>query len=297
MITAGTIWKFSRPHTVIGSMISIFCLYMVAASNSPEVFPQILYFLLVLASALLCNLFITGYNQICDVSIDKINKAYLPLPSGELSLKNARAIVWTSLIISLALAWIIDIYLFYLIALIALIGFAYSSEFFFFKKHHLSAALSIAAVRGILINLGFYYIFSRNLNGIADLPFIIIVFSIHIVLFSIGIAWFKDMPDRVGDKAHHIQTLVIKINPKRTLLLGVFIVTAGFVLIIGAGFFAEKQFNADFMQWSHGVLLLMFLLSTLKLDIESPVSIRRFYLFYWFLFFMEYIIFTLAFYI
>ena len=73
-----------------------------------------------------CNIFIVGINQIADVNIDKINKPYLPIPSGALSMQQAKYIVFTALFISLGLALYITPYLFGIIALAATIGWAYS---------------------------------------------------------------------------------------------------------------------------------------------------------------------------
>ena len=42
--------------------------------------------------AILVNIYVTGLNQITDVDIDKINKPYLPIAAGHLSLPAAWAI-------------------------------------------------------------------------------------------------------------------------------------------------------------------------------------------------------------
>lgn len=56
-----------------------------------------------LVPALLMNLCIVGFNQLCDVEIDKVNKPYLPLASGEFSPALGRALVVASGMASLAL--------------------------------------------------------------------------------------------------------------------------------------------------------------------------------------------------
>ena len=43
-----------------------------------------------LVSALLMNVCIVGLNQLYDVEIDKVNKPYLPLASGEMTMRQAR---------------------------------------------------------------------------------------------------------------------------------------------------------------------------------------------------------------
>ena len=43
--------------------------------------------------ALLMNICIVGLNQIFDVPIDRINKPYLPLASGEFSMRTGQSLV------------------------------------------------------------------------------------------------------------------------------------------------------------------------------------------------------------
>ncbi len=48
-----------------------------------------------LVSALLMNVCIVGLNQLYDVEIDKVNKPYLPLASGEMTMRQARPAAYT----------------------------------------------------------------------------------------------------------------------------------------------------------------------------------------------------------
>ncbi|KAK7290046.1 hypothetical protein RIF29_04173 [Crotalaria pallida] len=48
-----------------------------------------------------------GINQLCDIEIDKINKPYLPLASGQLSFKSGVTIVASSSILGLWFSWMI----------------------------------------------------------------------------------------------------------------------------------------------------------------------------------------------
>merc|ERR1711967_14435 len=89
----GAIWKFVRPHTIRGTLLGTTALVSKVLIENPELiqlalFPRALLGLL----ALLCgNGFIVGINQIYDVEIDKVNKPYLPIAAGELSLPMAWA--------------------------------------------------------------------------------------------------------------------------------------------------------------------------------------------------------------
>jgi len=51
------------------------------------------YLVQALVPALLMNVYIVGFNQIYDIDIDKVNKPYLPLASGEFSLTTGITLV------------------------------------------------------------------------------------------------------------------------------------------------------------------------------------------------------------
>ena len=83
------LWRFSRPHTIIGTALSVVGLYLIAAAES-EAGPA--YDLLAtLVAGLTVNIAIVGVNQITDVEIDRINKPWLPIAAGDLSLGAARS--------------------------------------------------------------------------------------------------------------------------------------------------------------------------------------------------------------
>ncbi|KAL5974022.1 hypoxanthine-guanine phosphoribosyltransferase [Asimina triloba] len=87
-------YRFSRPHTVIGTAIAIISVSLLAVERVSDLSP--LFFagvLEALVPALFMNLYIVGLNQLYDVDIDKINKPDLPLASGEYSVTTGTAIV------------------------------------------------------------------------------------------------------------------------------------------------------------------------------------------------------------
>ena len=69
------LWRFTRPHTIIGSAIAIPSIFLLAAPTYKSFFTVRCFASLVYAAipALFMNLYITGLNQITDVEIDKIN--------------------------------------------------------------------------------------------------------------------------------------------------------------------------------------------------------------------------------
>ena len=96
------LWDFTRPHTLIGSAVSLVSLFLFATPQALWFTKQFLVSLFsAIVPSLLMNLYITGLNQITDVDIDKINKPYLPIAAGQMSLTRGIVVVVVSLIASL----------------------------------------------------------------------------------------------------------------------------------------------------------------------------------------------------
>jgi len=152
------IWQFTRPHTIIGSLISIISLFAFATPfklwRTNEFMTSLLASLL---PSLLMNVYITGLNQVTDVEIDKINKPYLPIASGALSLTHGTIIVTLSLLLSLLIGIKSALPLQLTLLGSALLGTFYSLPPFRLKRFPLLAAFCILVVRGSIINLGFFF--------------------------------------------------------------------------------------------------------------------------------------------
>ena len=119
-MTLHTIWKFSRPHTIIGSIVSIVVLFLLQGGRLSEHF---MFLFATLLSALGCNICITGLNQIIDVELDKINKPNLPIASGELDMETAKKIVFIAGMIALIISALLHWVLFLLILVILIISY------------------------------------------------------------------------------------------------------------------------------------------------------------------------------
>ncbi|CAN0364010.1 unnamed protein product, partial [Laminaria digitata] len=113
-----------------------------------------------LVALLLGNAFIVGINQIYDVNIDKasINKPELPVASGEISTRLAWGLVLGSLAAGPTIVYnTFSPLIFRLYSFGLLIGGLYSVPPFTFKRFPVMAGLTIACVRGFLLNFGVYY--------------------------------------------------------------------------------------------------------------------------------------------
>jgi heme O synthase-like polyprenyltransferase len=94
-------YKFTRPHTIRGTILASIAGTTRALIDTPgaianaqwgALLPRALIGMLAL---LMGNAFIVGINQIYDEDIDKLNKPFLPVASGEMSKKFAWAAVLT----------------------------------------------------------------------------------------------------------------------------------------------------------------------------------------------------------
>ena len=218
------VWKFSRPHTLIGSAVAIPALHCLAAPQLSSILTLNVLRSLIISTfpALLVNIYITGLNQITDVDIDKINKPYLPIPAGLLSIHDAKIIVSICLTLGLLSGAIygtpgLNMALWGS----AFLGTIYSLPPFRLKRYPLLAATCIVAVRGTIINLGFFahaqqFVFGNN-NGIFRMFLTdqkCLLSSLFFGIFGIVIALMKDVPDVAGDSIANIRSFSVRVGQK-----------------------------------------------------------------------------------
>lgn len=281
-MTSHTLWKFSRPHTIIGSTVSIIVLFLLQGGRLTDHF---IILVATLVSALGCNVCITGLNQVIDVELDKINKPDLPIASGELAINTAKKIVFIAGIIALVVAALLHWVLLLLIVIILLLGIAYSVPPIQFKKHHLPAALSITIVRGVLVNIGMAVHFAGLIQGNFYIQPVIYPLTIFISAFSLAIAWYKDLPDRAGDAHFGFRTLPLLYSPKIALYLGAAFVMAAYAYCI----FWSYRASENLLMYSLIFLSATFLSQVQHVRLNEQASIKRFYKLFWVFFFATYL--------
>jgi len=255
--------------------------------------------LLALTMGIACNVFIVGINQIADVDIDRINKPYLPIASGALSVRQATIIACAALAVCLGIASFISSYLFAIIALAAGIGWAYSMPPLHLKQHHLSAAVAITTVRGVLVNLGGFMVFNHIVNRSLVLPENVKILTVFIIVFSIVISWFKDLPDVKGDAKYRIRTLAILYSPRTAVIAGHLLVGAAYLFTIGMKYADLRASTTPSMEtrvllYGHVVLLALFIINAFSIRLGRYTSIRKFYKRFWWFFFAEYLLYLAA---
>ncbi|WP_375511993.1 homogentisate phytyltransferase [uncultured Nostoc sp.] len=323
-------WKFSRPHTIIGTSLSVLGLYFIAiAISNPTdslfptphsltplarlgetLRPQWLlplarlgetprpqWLLPVLGAWIAClcgNVYIVGLNQLEDVDIDKINKPHLPLASGEFSQQTGQLIVAFTGILALVVAWLTGPFLFGMVAISLAIGTAYSLPPIRLKQFPFWAALCIFSVRGTIVNLGLYLHYSWVLKQSQVIPPVVWVLTLFILVFTFAIAIFKDIPDMEGDRLYNISTFTIKLGSQAVFNLALWVITVCYLGIILVGVLRVASVNPIFLVITHLALLVWMWLRSLAVDLQDKSAIAQFYQFIWKLFFIEYLIFPIA---
>ena len=291
-------WKFSRPHTIIGTSLSVLALFLIAYDASTvgvglsevSVLPALGAWI-----ACLCgNVYIVGLNQLEDVEIDKINKPLLPLAAGEFSHRTGQIIVAVTGILALLLAWLQGPFLFGMVGISLAIGTAYSLPPIRLKRFPFWAALCIFSVRGAIVNLGLFLHFSWVWQKSQVIPPAVWVLTLFILVFTFAIAIFKDIPDLEGDRLYHITTFTIALGKQRVFNLARWVLTVCYLGMVVAVIFWLPSVNPVFLVSTQLVLLALMWWRSLKVDLQDKAAIAQFYQFIWKLFFLEYLIFPAA---
>ncbi len=289
----GAFWRFSRPHTIIGTSLSVLALYLIAfavGNRNFSVFP-----LLGAWFACICgNVYIVGLNQLEDVEIDKINKPTLPLASGEFSLKQGQLIVAITGILALVVAGLNGKFLLGMVAISLAIGTAYSLPPIRLKRFPFWAALCIFSVRGTIVNLGLFLHFNSLSSVNQGIPSTVWVLTLFILVFTFAIAIFKDIPDMEGDLRYNITTLTIQLGPQAVFNLALWVLTICYLGMILVGVLHIAAVNTIFLVLTNFVALVWMWLQSWVIDLQDKTAIAGFYQFIWKLFFIEYLIFPVA---
>ncbi len=287
-------WKFSRPHTIIGTTLSVAGIFAIARSLVGETSGAPWGAAAIALLACLCgNVYIVGLNQLEDVDIDRVNKPHLPLASGEFSRPQGWAIVGTCGLLALLLAAWGGPWLLATVGLSLMIGTAYSMPPIRLKRFPVWASLCIFTVRGAIVNLGLFLYFRQALSLPGSIPAEVWALTLFILGFTGAIALCKDIPDLEGDRRYHIRTFALSLGKRPVFYIVLGLISACYVgILIAAPALARAS-----MGWliaTHGLALAALWWQQARVKLDDRRAIARFYQFIWKLFFLEYLIFPVA---
>jgi homogentisate phytyltransferase/homogentisate geranylgeranyltransferase len=301
------LWRFSRPHTIIGTTLSIIGLAAIALGEakgtlqlvfSPNLSGMSQITLLMfgaLIPSLCANIYIVGLNQLEDIEIDRINKSSLPLVSEELSQRQGVIIVSITGIVALLLSALQGYFLFLTVLLSELIGTAYSLPPIRLKRFPFWAALCIFGVRGLIVNLGFFLHFQQRFSYTnPSIPAQVWLLTGFVILFAFAIAIFKDIPDAKGDRQFKIRTLTLRLGIPTVFNLARWVLTTCYGLIIVIALWGKLPVQSMGLVVPHLALLSWLWLRSWRVNLSHHQELAQFYQFIWKLFFLEYLIFPAA---
>eukprot|EP00934_Nitzschia_sp_Nitz4_P000812 Nitzschia sp. Nitz4//scaffold4_size323378//38693//40139//NITZ4_000621-RA/size323378-snap-gene-0.401-mRNA-1//1//CDS//3329553282//812//frame0 len=299
--TIHALHKFSRPHTIRGTLLACWAGTTRALLDThvpwtelPSLSRLIPRALLGVIALLLGNVFIVGINQIYDESIDEVNKPFLPLASKEMSRPMAWLVTVSSGVIGSLIVDLAFYPLFLLYQLGLVIGLIYSVPPFRIKRFPVLAGIAIAVVRGFLLNFGVYYAVVDSLG----LPFEwspkVAFAARFFALFATVIAIAKDIPDIKGDREHDIKTLAVRLGAHRVALGVSMCLFLNYLHAIATCVTsAPGTFQLIPMLGGHVGLSFLLWMILQELEPDSKSSIQKFYKHIWDLFYLEYLLYVL----
>jgi homogentisate phytyltransferase/homogentisate geranylgeranyltransferase len=294
---AGALWRFTRPHTVIGTAVSIVGLYVIAVDALPGVgFANGLGDLAwTLVAGFCVNVYIVGVNQLEDVEIDRVNKPFLPLAAGELRVGTARRIVAACAVIPLVLALAEGEVETIAVLAALVVGTTYSCPPLRLKRRPVLASLSITAVRSVVVNVGVALHFAQSLGDAGwTVPQPVWALTLFVLPFSFAIAILKDVPDAEGDRRFRIATFTLRLGGARVLQIGLAALTVAYLGMALAGPVLLDTCQPAVLASTHLAALGVLWRMSVRADARDPESFTRFYMGVWKLFFLEYAIVPLA---
>jgi homogentisate phytyltransferase/homogentisate geranylgeranyltransferase len=286
------LWRFSRPHTIVGTTLSVLALFAIATTAFPgePLGAELFDLFWTLVAAWCVNIFIVGINQLEDVEIDRINKPFLPVAAGDLSPAAGWRIVVACAVIPLVLAVTQGVAELVAVALGLAIGMAYSVPPLRLKRFPVLASLSITFVRSVVVNVGVWLHFSQAFGGGSGIHPAVWALIAVTVPFSFAIAILKDMPDVEGDRRYAIATFSVRLGARPVFALGVAVLTLGELGMATVGAALLDDANTAVLVGGQLAACAVLWVCAARTDLSDRASITRFYMRVWLLFFAEYAI-------
>nr|KAJ0203263.1 hypothetical protein LSAT_V11C500258660 [Lactuca sativa] len=263
--TWDVIYRYSKVYTLQGNAISIVSISLLAIQKLSDFTP--LFFVGLTQAVIggaLANSYVAGLNQLSDIEIDKINKPYLPLPSGELSVNTAIQLTSLYAILLPLLRW---------------------------KRIPALAAFCVWIVQGAIIPILFHlhaqkYILGRPLLLSKHVFFVFGIMSIYAVVAAL----FKDIPDVKGDKINGVNSLAsqIGIKPVFWLCIGLLEMAYGVAILIGLS--STRFWIRLIMVIGHSIIGCILWRKANLVDLKNNAAIESLYMFIWKLHGVEYLL-------
>ena len=162
------------------------------------------------------------------------------------------------------------------------------------KQNPFLAGMTIATVRGFLLNFGVYYAVKDAIGAPFRWSPKVSFIARFMTIFASTIAITKDLPDIEGDRAYRIETFATKVGVHKIATAASVCLLLNYGHAVLTGLLAPVwTFQMLPMVGGHLALAATLLYRFRQLDADSVGSIKLYYKHIWDLFYMEYGLYTL----
>ncbi|KAK9049257.1 hypothetical protein SSX86_031776 [Deinandra increscens subsp. villosa] len=288
------LYRFIRPYAAVGTVLSVLSMSLLTVQKLSDFSPLFMVKMMqALVGGMFMQMYVCGFNQICDIELDKVNKPSLPLAAGELSMTTAVTVSSLSAILSLATSWIVGSPpLFWGLVAWFVVGTAYSANvrpWLRWKRFPFTAAFYMLTARALVVPIGYYLHMQSSLNGGSALLSRPMLFAVGMLsAFSVSTIFFKDIPDIEGDRMHGIKSLAIKLGETRMFWVCIWILEIAYVAAALVGATSSITWSKYATIVSHLGMAAILWIRAKSVDLKSMDSVQSMYMFLWQLFYAEY---------
>ncbi|XP_076887379.1 homogentisate phytyltransferase 1, chloroplastic-like [Bidens hawaiensis] len=281
------LYRFIRPYAAIGTVLSVLAMSLLNVQKLSDFSP--LFFLKMiqtLVGGMFMQMYVCGFNQICDIELDKVNKPSLPLAAGELSMTTAIVVSSLSAIMSLLTAWLAGSPpLFWGFVGWFVVGTAYSANvlpWLRWKRFPFTAAFYMLMARALVVPIGYYMHMQNSISGGSSLLSRPILFAVGMLsAFSVSTIFFKDIPDIEGDRMHGIKSLAIKLGEKRMYWICIWILEIAYIAAALVGATSPIAWSKYVTIISHLAMGTILWIRAKSVNLKNMEAVQSMYMFLW----------------
>nr|WFP21564.1 CBGAS4 [Helichrysum umbraculigerum] len=279
------LYRLIRPYTAVVTIVSVVAMSLLTVNSLSDFSP--LFFIKVvqaLIGGIFMQMYVSGFNQICDIELDKVNKQSLPLAAGELSMKTAIVIASLSAIMSLSIGWFVGSPpLLWCLVWWFIVGTAYSANvlpYLRWKRFPFTAAFCAMTSRALVLPIGYYLHMQNSIPGVSALLSRPILFAVAMLsAFSLSAMFFKDIPDIKGDRMHGIKSLAIKLGEKRVYWISISIIEIAYIAAAFIGATSPISWSKYVTIIGHLGMGLLLWVRARSVDPTNTVAVQSMYMF------------------
>lgn len=165
---------------------------------------------------------IYALNDICDLKIDAINEFERPIPSGRVTIREAKALTITLFVFGAAVAATVNLPVFLCVMVLSVLGVAYSVPPMRLKDGLFAnvcwgLGIAVAVLCGASVGA---------INGSS------LVAAFMLAFLTAGCGLIKDLKDLAGDRALNVHTFPIVFGERRAIKAMTIASVAGFLLLL-----------------------------------------------------------------